>query len=123
MNDDDISIGQFVLKQHDLKTQITTDLGSFSFKNLTPLAKSLCEGKIAFRLGNAPLNSLEPYIAELTKACVYLEASRVDSPPGWEGFDNFPGEDFIMDLWKKYQKWQGEISEKINKALEGVAKS
>ncbi len=120
---EDISIGQFVLKQHDLKTQITTDLGVFSFKNLTPLEKSVCEGRITARLGNAPLNAVEPYIAELTKACVYLDFSKVDVPPGWESCNDFPGEDFIMSLWSKYNKWQKEISEKINKALEGITKS
>ena len=103
-NDDDISIGQFVLKQNELRTQITTKLGTFSFKNLTPVQKSVAEGMIVTRLRDASLNSTEPYIAELTKACVYKESSQTDTPPGWPGFDSFPGESFTMELWKKYQR-------------------
>lgn len=91
------------------------EIGKFTIRIPLPSEKAQIISLTSRATGGVSLESITSKDYEFIRMIVTLNYVIVNNPRWWNGADNCPDEDFLIDLWKFYLDSEEKFQKKLKK--------
>jgi hypothetical protein len=108
-----VRVGEVLLGKEDLTKKVTTNRGIFVMKYPSPFERQALIRNISSALNFAPLESIPGSDYMFNKAIETLKIVVTEAPDWWRGADQCMDEQFIMDLYEEYLKFEKDFRRKV----------